>query len=248
MSEYQGKLDPEFEYVEMSFDGNAVVSENRQVRLSLLPTGLRTECWRYQFVKRLVDVVGALLMSSIALIPGLVVAALISLTTQGPVFYREWRVGRAGRPFRIWKFRSMHTSNTWHEIATPRTSSHGVLLHWRVQKSGVDPRITPIGQFLRKWSLDELPQLINVLRGEMSLIGPRPVIEAEIPLYGQFRNFYLAAVPGLSGLWQVSGRSNVTFAKRAQLDATYVQNWTLFGDFLILWRTIPAVLGRVGAR
>ena len=248
MSEYQGKLDPEFEYVEMSFDGNAVVSENRHLRLSLLPTGLRTECWRYQFVKRLVDVVGALLMSSIVLIPCLVVAALVSLTTQGPIFYREWRVGRAGRPFRIWKFRSMHISNTWHEIATPRTSSHGVLLHWRVQKTGVDPRITPIGQFLRKWSLDELPQLINVLRGEMSLIGPRPVIEAEIPLYGQFRNFYLAAVPGLSGLWQVSGRSNVTFAKRAQLDATYVQSWTLFGDFLILWRTIPAVLGRVGAR
>jgi undecaprenyl-phosphate galactose phosphotransferase len=248
MSEYQGKLDPEFEYVEMSFDGNAVVSENRHLRLSLLPTGFRTECWRYQFVKRLVDVVGALLMSSVVLIPCLAVAALVSLTTQGPIFYREWRVGRAGRPFRIWKFRSMHISNTWHEIATPRSSSHGVLLHWRVQKTGVDPRITPIGQFLRKWSLDELPQLINVLRGEMSLIGPRPVIEAEIPLYGQLRNFYLAAVPGLSGLWQVSGRSNVTFTKRAQLDATYVQNWTLFGDLLILWRTIPAVLGRVGAR
>ena len=107
MSEYQGKLDPEFEYVEMSFDGNAVVSENRHMRLSLLPTGLRTECWRYQFVKRLVDVVGALLMSSIVLIPCLAVAALISLTTQGPIFYREWRVGRLGRPFRIWKFRSM---------------------------------------------------------------------------------------------------------------------------------------------
>jgi lipopolysaccharide/colanic/teichoic acid biosynthesis glycosyltransferase len=247
MSEHQGKLDPELEYVEVSFDGNAVVSENRRLRLSVFPADLRTECWRYQFVKRLVDVTGALLMTTIALIPCLVVAALVSLTSEGPIFYREWRVGRGGRPFRIWKFRSMHASNSWHEIATPR-ASHGVLLHWRVQKAGVDPRITPIGRFLRKWSLDELPQLINVLRGEMSLIGPRPVIEAEIPLYGQLRHFYLAAVPGLSGLWQVSGRSNVTFAKRAQLDAAYVQNWSLLGDFSILWKTIPAVLGRVGAR
>jgi lipopolysaccharide/colanic/teichoic acid biosynthesis glycosyltransferase len=96
--------------------------------------------------------------------------------------------------------------------------------------------------------LDELPQLINVLRGEMSLIGPRPVIDAEIPLYGDLRHFYLSATPGLSGLWQVSGRSNISFSARANLDASYVQNWSLTADFAILLRTIPAVLGRVGAR
>jgi lipopolysaccharide/colanic/teichoic acid biosynthesis glycosyltransferase len=117
-----------------------------------------------------------------------------------------------------------------------------------VHKTLRDPRITTVGRFLRRWSLDELPQVLNVLRGEMSLIGPRPVIEAEVAMYGHLQYYYLAATPGLSGLWQVSGRSNVSFAARADLDASYVQNWSLRADFGILLRTIPAVLGRVGAR
>jgi lipopolysaccharide/colanic/teichoic acid biosynthesis glycosyltransferase len=126
--------------------------------------------------------------------------------------------------------------------------SGGTLLHWRIHKHSRDPRITPVGRFLRRWSLDELPQLINVLRGDMSLIGPRPVIEEEMLLYAHLQPFYLAAAPGMSGLWQVSGRSNVSFAKRADLDAFYVKNWSLRTDFVILAKTIPAVLGRVGAR
>jgi undecaprenyl-phosphate galactose phosphotransferase len=111
-----------------------------------------------------------------------------------------------------------------------------------------DPRVTLIGRFLRRWSLDEVPQVFNVLRGDMSLIGPRPIVKAETYFYKHLLSFYLAATPGLSGLWQVSGRSDLDYSERAKLDATYVQNWSLREDFGIFIKTIPAVLGRKGAR
>jgi len=186
-------------------------------------------------------------MILVTLPPALLIAAAIALTSKGPIFYRELRIGRGGRPFRIWKFRSM-SQDTHLRSSVKVGFSGGTLLHWRIHKHSHDPRITTVGRFLRRWSLDELPQLINVLRGDMSLIGPRPVIEAEVPLYAHLQHFYLAAAPGMSGLWQVSGRSDVSFAKRADLDAFYVLNWSLRADFIILARTIPAVLGRVGAR
>lgn len=202
--------------------------------------------WQYRYAKRGFDLVAASLMLVICLIPGLLIATLIRLTSPYPVFYREERVGKHGIPFRIWKFRSMRPHHT------PRLSSaphvEGTVLQWRMRKHLHDPRITTIGRFLRRWSLDELPQLLNVLRGEMSLIGPRPVVKAETYLYKHLLPFYLAATPGLSGLWQVSGRSNLDYDDRAQLDATYVQTWSLGSDFKILLRTVPAVLGRVGAR
>jgi exopolysaccharide production protein ExoY len=247
MGEYEVQLESEFDFVGMSFDGNAVVSENRHARLAVLPAEMRVHSWRYRRVKRTIDVIGALLMIAVSLIPGMIIAAAIALSSRGPIFYREVRIGRGGKPFKIWKFRSMRVKSEWQKFAAARHAS-GVLLHWRTHKIHHDPRITAIGSFLRRWSLDELPQFFNVLRGDMSLIGPRPVIDAEIPLYGQLRHYYLAATPGLSGLWQVSGRSNVTFAARANLDASYVQNWSLRTDLSIICRTIPAVLSRVGAR
>jgi undecaprenyl-phosphate galactose phosphotransferase len=117
-----------------------------------------------------------------------------------------------------------------------------------MDKRQPDPRVTLIGRFLRRWSLDEVPQLINVLRGDMSLIGPRPIVKAETYYYKDLLPFYLAATPGLSGLWQVSGRSDLDYDERAKLDASYVRNWSLAADLKIFLRTIPAVLGRVGAR
>jgi lipopolysaccharide/colanic/teichoic acid biosynthesis glycosyltransferase len=117
-----------------------------------------------------------------------------------------------------------------------------------MDKRNHDPRVTAIGRFLRRWSLDEVPQVFNVLRGDMSLIGPRPVVEAETYFYKHLLPFYLAATPGLSGLWQISGRSDLNFDERAKLDADYVQGWSLKADLSILFRTIPAVLSRVGAR
>jgi lipopolysaccharide/colanic/teichoic acid biosynthesis glycosyltransferase len=211
----------------------------------LLPK-LPLNCWRYRYLKRGLDIVCALLMIMVFFIPGIVIALSILLTSPYPVFYSEERIGRRGIPFRIWKFRSMRP----HGIPQRSTGSHadGVVLKWRMDKRRHDPRVTVIGRFLRRWSLDEVPQVFNVLRGEMSLIGPRPIVKAETYYYRHLLSFYLAATPGLSGLWQVSGRSDLDFAERARLDASYVQNWSLAADFRIFLRTIPAVLGRVGAR
>ena len=247
MGKLEAQVQSEYDYPGMAFEASAFVSEPRHSLAQPLSTGTRIFSWRYLRVKRWVDIAGSLMMISLAMIPGLIIAAAIALTSEGPVFYREIRIGRGGRPFRIWKFRSMCQKAEWRDVVKAGPSS-GNFLHWRVHKNLRDPRITAVGGFLRRWSLDELPQVLNVLRGEMSLIGPRPVIDAEVPLYGHLQHFYLAATPGLSGLWQVSGRSNVSFADRAELDAHYVRNWSLQSDFAILLRTIPAVLGRVGAR
>jgi len=247
MGKLEAQVQSEYDYAGVAFEGSAFVSETRSSQIPLLSTGMHIRSWRYLHVKRWIDIAGSLLMITLSIIPGFIIAVAIALTSEGPIFYREVRIGRGGRPFRIWKFRSMCQKAEWREVVKAGPSS-GNFLHWRVHKNLRDPRITAVGGFLRRWSLDELPQVMNVLRGDMSLIGPRPVIEAEVPLYGHLQHFYLAATPGLSGLWQVSGRSNVSFAARADLDANYVRNWSLRSDFGILLRTIPAVLGRVGAR
>jgi exopolysaccharide production protein ExoY len=207
-----------------------------------VPVKLPIHSWRYRYVKRGIDILGGLVMLAIFLVPGLIIALAILLTSPYPVFYSEERIGRNGTPFRIWKFRSMRPH------ARHRTHSDGVVLQWRMDKRLPDPRVTTIGRFLRRWSIDECPQILNVLRGDMSLVGPRPVVKAETYYYKNLLSFYLSATPGLSGLWQVSGRSDLDFGERAGLDATYVQNWSLTNDLKILLRTIPAVLGRVGAR
>jgi lipopolysaccharide/colanic/teichoic acid biosynthesis glycosyltransferase len=213
---------------------------------SLPAADLTLDSWRYRYVKRAIDVVLGLIMAVVFLIPAILIAAAIRLTSTYPVFYSEKRIGRNGVAFRIWKFRSMRPHTVPHRSSSGHTE--GIVLEWRMDKRGYDPRITRIGRFLRRWSLDEVPQLFNVLRGDMSLIGPRPVVKAETHLYKHLLPFYLAATPGLSGLWQVSGRSDLDYDTRASLDAAYVQTWSLRTDFVIFLRTFPAVLRRVGAR
>jgi lipopolysaccharide/colanic/teichoic acid biosynthesis glycosyltransferase len=228
-------------------DGDAAASESVYSPDYLLLAEMPVDSWRYQYVKRAFDMLFALFMILLLMVPGLLIAAAILLTSKGPVFYREERIGRDGHPFCIWKFRSMHRNALQLEqMASAQSREAG--LQWRMHKPLRDPRITPIGSFLRRWSLDELPQLFNVLRGEMSLIGPRPIVAAEVDVYGDLVRFYLAASPGLSGLWQVSGRSNIDYPKRAELDAIYVRSWSLRTDLNIFFQTIPAVLGRIGAR
>jgi exopolysaccharide production protein ExoY len=229
----------------VTFDETQAVSSDHSAQYLVFP-GLPLDSWRYRYVKRAVDIVLATMMGLVLLIPCLLIALLIRLTSPYPVFYREIRIGREGVPFGIWKFRSMkpHTALRSSQATHPEST----VLQWRIQKHHNDPRITPIGRFLRRWSLDELPQLFNVLRGEMSLIGPRPVVRAETRMYRDLLPYYLAATPGLSGLWQVSGRSDLDFEARANLDADYVEHWSLRSDLSILFRTIPAVLKRVGAR
>lgn len=202
--------------------------------------------WRYQFVKRLLDLAGAAVVLTLMALPCLLIAGCVACTSPGGVFYREERIGQDGRRFKIWKFRTMKV-NASQQAKVYASHSGGVVLEWRMQKRLHDPRITIIGGFLRRWSLDEMPQLINVLRGEMSLIGPRPIVEAETVLYGNRLRYYLAAKPGLSGLWQVSGRSNVGYQHRAWLDELYVRSWSLRSDARIFLRTFPAVLQREGA-
>lgn len=176
----------------------------------------------------------------------LIVAAAVGLDG-GPVFYGHNRIGANGRNFRCLKFRSMVVDS---DAALARLFAHdpAAQLEWaRSHKLRNDPRVTWIGGILRKTSLDELPQLFNVLRLEMSLVGPRPIVSLEIPKYGEDIAFYYETRPGITGLWQVSGRSDTTYVQRVQLDSWYVKNWTLGRDLAIIARTIPAVISGRGA-
>ncbi len=176
----------------------------------------------------------------------LIIAAIVGLDG-GPVFYAHKRIGARGRVFRCLKFRSMVTDS---EAALQALFARdpAAAEEWaRTQKLRLDPRVTWIGRILRKTSLDELPQLFNVLRLEMSLVGPRPIVSLEIPKYAEDIAYYYETRPGITGLWQVSGRSNTTYAQRVQLDSHYVKNWSIWQDFSIIARTIPAVISGRGA-
>lgn len=204
------------------------------------------DSWHYAYVKRTIDAIMAFALLLILFVPGVIISAAIIVTSRGPVFYREKRLGRYGRPFRIWKFRSMAVQDSeQRKQHGPNSAAEHIV--YRTRKNQHDPRITAVGGFLRRWSLDEIPQILNVLQGQMSMIGPRPIVEAEACFYGDLLPYYLAATPGLSGLWQVSGRSNIDYPKRAALDASYVMDWSLKLDLDIFKQTIPAVLRKTGA-
>ena len=172
----------------------------------------------------------------------LTIALLIKITDPGPVFFKHTRVGRRGKRFDCLKFRTMKL-NADELLADILQSDPRAAMEWEAgQKLRNDPRVTWFGNFLRKSSLDELPQLWNVVRGQMSLIGPRPITRAELNRYGKDRRYYLLVRPGITGLWQVSGRSSTGYDKRIRLDREYVEEWSWLGEFWILLMTIPAVL------
>lgn len=172
----------------------------------------------------------------------LVVAGLVYIVDPGPIFFAHRRLGRNGRSFPCLKFRTM-VVDAEQRLKQLLLTSEEAREEWaRDFKLRRDPRITPIGNFLRKSSIDELPQLINVLRGEMSIVGPRPIVEGEIERYGRYYAHYSAVKPGLTGLWQVSGRNNVTYRRRVALDVSYARNKCLGLDLRILAMTVPAVL------
>lgn len=201
----------------------------------------------YRFAKRWVDLTFCCIFIPIIAPLFLVIALAIRLTSPGPVFYTEKRVGQFGRRFTIFKFRSMYTKEYLRDILKHKECE--TTLHiMRVDRKHVrDPRITPVGRILRKLSLDELPQLINVWRGDMSLVGPRPVVELELERYGGYVHCYTLMVPGMSGLWQVSGRNDVSYERRVSIDAYYCVSWSPWLDMQILARTIPAVAKCTGA-
>ena len=173
---------------------------------------------------------------------------IIKLTSKGPVFYRQNRLGKSGRPIRVWKFRSMYEDADDRLAKLLETDPEAADEWSRNFKLRHDPRITPFGRFLRKTSMDELPQLFNVFVGDMALIGPRPIVGGEISHYGDSYRIFSSVKPGITGLWQVSGRSDTDYAKRVALDRYYVLNWSLWMDIWILVRTVYAVLFMRGAR
>ncbi len=186
---------------------------------------------------------GTILISPIFLI----IAIAIKLDSKGPVFFAHERIGRGGKLFKCYKFRSMR-QDAQQVLQELLANDPLAKAEWDKDfKLKNDPRITRLGRFLRATSLDELPQIFNVLKGEMSLVGPRPIVEKEIERYGEGYREYKAVRPGLTGLWQTSGRNDVSYADRVRLDTWYAKNWTLWLDIIILWRTVKVVLGRDGA-
>ena len=177
----------------------------------------------------------------------LIIALLIKLSSKGPVLYGHKRVGLNGKQFYAYKFRSM-VIDADKKLESVLAADSRLSEEWKAtQKLKKDPRITKIGKFLRRTSFDEFPQLINILKGEMSLVGPRPVTEGEIKKYGENAKRVLTVRPGLTGLWQVSGRSDTEYAERVSYDLYYIQSWSLWLDFWILFRTPPAMFNGKGA-
>lgn len=192
--------------------------------------------------KRIADIAAAIVIG-IAALPLIVAVALaVKIGMGGPVFYGHRRVGFGGRPFDCLKFRTMVTNGD-EVLARHLAADPAAAEEWRLnRKLTNDPRVTRLGSLLRKSSLDELPQLLNILRGEMSCVGPRPVSAEELERYGAHVDEYLSARPGITGSWQVSGRSSVSYEDRIKLDADYVRKWSFGSDVLILLRTVPALL------
>jgi lipopolysaccharide/colanic/teichoic acid biosynthesis glycosyltransferase len=197
----------------------------------------------YDRLKRLFDIVFACIVLIVLGLPMIVIAALVKLTSRGPIIFKQVRVGQGGRYFLCYKFRSM---------CADAEEKKQELMHLNeatgpVFKIKNDPRLTPIGALIRKYSIDELPQFFNVLKGEMSIVGPRPPIPSEVDAYGDRERGRLAVRPGLTCLWQVGGRSNLSFDRWVDLDLEYIETMSFFKDVVIVLKTIPAVLTGSGA-
>ncbi len=198
-----------------------------------------------QAIKRIMDI-GIVTVGGILILPVLLlIAFLVKITSRGGIFYGHLRIGRGGQNIKAWKFRTMDPSVNLEEYLNKNPEMRH---EWETTfKLKNDPRVTRLGKFLRRFSIDEFPQLWNVLKGEMSLVGPRPIVENEISQYGEIFNPYTWVKPGITGLWQVSGRNDTTYEERTRLDEYYIRNWSIWLDLHILARTILVVIKRDGA-
>jgi len=203
--------------------------------------------FRYRVVKRALDIVLIIAISPFLLLLIGIIAAAVRLSSEGPIFFSHRRIQRHGAFFTMWKFRTMCV-NSSEVLEAYLAADPSARVEWRrSHKLKSDPRVTRVGDFLRRTSLDELPQLWNVLTGTMSLVGPRPIVAAEVEKYGEYFADYCLVKPGITGLWQVSGRSSCTYGQRVQLDRQYAQTWSLRGDIVILFKTLSAVFNQDGA-
>lgn len=197
--------------------------------------------------KRLVDSTLSILIGLVALPFLIVMPILIKLTSKGPIIYKAKRLGRNGRTIRVWKFRSMY-KDADKRLKSILDADPALKAEFeRDFKLKKDPRVTPLGKFMRKTSIDELPQLFNVIRGEMALVGPRPIVEKEIAYYGDDYEIFSLMKPGITGLWQATGRSDTDYKMRVALDKFYVMNWNPWMDLWIVMRTVLAVLKMKGS-
>ena len=195
-------------------------------------------------LKRFFDVVLSILALIVLSPLFIVIAVLVKLTSRGPIFFVQERVGYYGRSFMFFKFRSMYVDAEARKRALMKLNESGDGVIFKMKN---DPRITPIGRFLRKSSMDELPQLLNVLLGDMSLVGPRPPLPSEVQQYTLEDRKRLNVKPGITCIWQVSGRSDIPFRQQVELDKEYIQSQSLWKDLLVLLRTVPAILSGRGA-
>ena len=208
---------------------------------------LPSEYFRYRVIKRTLDLLLVTISLPVALLVLGIVAVMVAWNSPGPIFYSHRRIRRHGAFFSMWKFRTMCVNSA--EVLEKHLAEHPeARMEWnKTHKLRNDPRITKIGSFLRRYSLDELPQLWNVVTGQMSLVGPRPIVAAEVEKYGDCFSCYCKVKPGLTGLWQVSGRSSLTYDERVALDCEYVGNWSLTKDTVILLKTFSTVVNQDGA-
>ena len=228
---------------------SAVTMTTREIGgiISFLTTHLLTRMTN-RALKRALDISLIILSAPVTLIMMLATACVIKITSPGPVFFRHKRLGKGGKPIKVLKFRTMYPDAEQRLDELLRNNPIYMEEWQKYQKLTDDPRITSAGRFLRKMSLDELPQIWNILKGEMSLIGPRPVTAEEAAKYGDSFDYVFSVKPGLSGLWQVSGRSDVDYGERITLDSYYIQNWSIWMDIWLIARTIFVVLSGKGAR
>lgn len=203
----------------------------------------------YRAIKRMIDIIGAI-VGIIFLIPTTIAVCLarkISKEDKGPLFYEQLRYGKNGKVFRLYKFRSMCIGADEKLKEYLANNEEARREFKKTHKLQNDPRITSIGNFLRKTSLDELPQMINILKGDMSFVGPRAVVEKEVEEYGENKEKFLSVKPGLTGYWQVNGRSNTTYEERMEMELYYVDNCSLWLDIKIFFKTFIAVFKKEGA-
>ena len=224
-------------------DGNLDLSSNTPIVSRILDRNLVSKNW----IARIFDISLILFAAPFIILAFLVITVLIKLDSPGPVFYRQRRIGRFGRKFHIYKFRTM-VQNADQNLQNYLDSSPELKAQWlATHKLKKDPRVTRLGSMLRRLSLDELPQIWNISIGDMSWIGPRPIVDAEVEKYGKCFDLYIQVRPGLTGLWQVSGRNNTTYERRVELDEYYIRNRSLKLDLQILWKTVSVVLKKDGA-
>lgn len=215
-------------------------------RIVLLESNSRLQTFAGRMAKTALDRVGAFI-GLVLLSPVFLVLMSKVKKDGGPAFYSQKRIGQNGKEFKCWKFRSMIVNADavlQDYLAKDPEAAKEYAKDFKLKN---DPRITKVGHVLRRSSLDEIPQLYNVLIGEMSLVGPRPIVQAEVPYYGDQLKYYMAVKPGITGLWQVSGRNDISYAQRVSLDAWYVENWSVWNDIVIVLKTIFVVLVRKGA-